>query len=460
MKKSGNDIFNSILTLDSNIEKPVHKTEDILQWVKKLNNTLTVKVNKISLEDCNPWFYDKNEGCIRNPDGAFFKIYGLKQTCGNKIILEQPVIVQNEIGFLGIITCKINGTWHYLMQAKVEPGNPNCVQIAPTLQATKSNFMRKHGGKAPKYLEYFLNVKTENIIVDQIQSEQSSRFFKKRNRNIIIKTNEIIKESDNFKWMTLKQIKDLMKYDNLVNMDTRTVISCIPYIITNPDEDVPYNNKPYLYKNIYAMERKTIVELYNSINNHKMFSETKTNLVKLSELKTWAMKPKELVCKKPFSFKTIFCDVTIEGREVTHWKQPLIASIGKALYGLLCCKDNGIIKFLVKICPEAGCFDSVEIGPTIQNEYNMKIKENSVQELFKQKLIDKQNIIIDCTLSEEGGRFYHDANRNVIIMIDKKEIKKLPSGYVWCDYGTINILTQINNCLNIQLRNLISLLEV
>ena len=36
----------------------------------------------------------------------------------------------------------------------------------------------------------------------------------------------------------------------------------------------------------------------------------------------------------------------------------------------------------------------------------------------------------------------------------------LPKGYVWSDYGTLNILTQINNCLNIQLRNLLSLLEL
>ena len=32
-------------------------------------------------------------------------------------------------------------------------------------------------------------------------------------------------------------------------------------------------------------------------------------------------------------------------------------------------------------------------------------------------------------------------------------------GNAWSDYGTLNILTQINNCLNIQLRNLLTLME-
>ena len=116
------------------------------------------------------------------------------------------------------------------MQAKIEPGNINKVQISPTIQATKSNFFQKHGGSQPAFLEYFLNAKQTNILVDQIQSEQSSRFYMKRNRNIILYVTDYIVESSTHKWMTLGQIKDLMRYDNLVNMDTRTVLSCIPFL--------------------------------------------------------------------------------------------------------------------------------------------------------------------------------------------------------------------------------------
>ena len=56
--------------------------------------------------------------------------------------------------------------------------------------------------------------------------------------------------------------------------------------------------------------------------------------------------------------------------------------------------------------------------------------------------------------------FYQEENRNVILLIEKKELEPIPMGYVWSDYGTLNLLTQINNCLNIQLRNLLSLLEI
>ena len=50
------------------------------------------------------------------------------------------------------------------------------------------------------------------------------------NRNIIIKIEEEIEMHDNFIWLTLGQIKELMHMDNLVNMDTRTVISGISFI--------------------------------------------------------------------------------------------------------------------------------------------------------------------------------------------------------------------------------------
>ncbi|WP_227163911.1 NDP-hexose 2,3-dehydratase family protein, partial [Thomasclavelia ramosa] len=67
---------------------------------------------------------------------------------------------------------------------------------------------------------------------DQIQSEQSARFYRKRNRNMILllDENEDVIVEKRFKWMTLSQIKELMNYRNLVNMDTRTVLSNLPLI--------------------------------------------------------------------------------------------------------------------------------------------------------------------------------------------------------------------------------------
>jgi oxidase EvaA len=66
----------------------------------------------------------------------------------------------------------------------------------------------------------------------------------------------------------------------------------------------------------------------------------------------------------------------------------------------------------------------------------------------------------DVVLSEEGGRFYHEQNRNIILYLAAEELPTLPKGYFMVDYKTLVTLLQVNNVLNIQLRNLLSLLEV
>ena len=76
------------------------------------------------------------------------------------------------------------------------------------------------------------------------------------------------------------------------------------------------------------------------------------------------------------------------------------------------------------------------------------------------ELMRYDNLVnMDTLLSEEGGRFYHEQNRNVIIEIKDDEIKELPAGYFWANLKTLSTLVQVNNCLNIQLRNLLSVLE-
>ncbi len=442
-------------------KKSLHTMEELQEWLDDRYRNHSASVKLISLDECKPWCYDEDSGQIRNEKGTFVRISGIRQYINGEITAEQPIIIQNEIGFLGILTCKIDGVWHYLMQAKIEPGNVNVVQISPTLQATRSNFTRAHGGKSPEYLDHFLHMDPEDIVVDQIQSEQSSRFLGKRNRNVICKIKEILPETDTHRWMTLEQIKMFMKQDNMVNMDTRTVLSCIPYVLLKQDADCPFKDKNKFNKTASVINHRTIAQLYHTINDHKMLSKPETELIKLKDLKTWHMEGKEFVCNNGAPFRVVFSDIAIEGREVTTWRQPLFAANGMATFGLAYCYDEGIIKFLVKIKPEIGCFDSVEIGPTMQLEPGTDLGSyNDIEKLLTDKMEKNSGIVTDCILSEEGGRFYQEQNRNVIIEVDKNEIGKLPPEYVWSDYGTLNILTQVNNCLNIQLRNLLALLEL
>ncbi|MDO4794016.1 MAG: NDP-hexose 2,3-dehydratase family protein [Filifactor alocis] len=433
--------------------------KDILSWVDEKNRSLEVNIYKKTMEE-TVWFLD-GEGVIRNKDNSFFQIRGLKVFEEDRLVQEQPIIIQDEIGYLGIICKEFDHRMHFLMQAKIEPGNVNKIQISPTIQATKSNFTQKHGGKKPAYLEYFLDTR-HRVLVDQIQSEQSSRFLGKRNRNIIILVEDEVQALPSHKWMSLDQIKELMKIDNLVNMDTRTVLSCLPYLNMGERERelLGYPRGEELKRSLYEGDGTNhLTEIYKYINDYKMFDLRRRELLPLSSLDRWEWKKGEFVHKYGYPFKVIFCEIEIEGREVRKWTQPLFEANGKAIFGLLTRIEDGMTKFLVKARAETGCFDKIELGPSVQLEADYVEEElDVVEKLFFERWKGQQNIRFDTVLSEEGGRFYHEQNHNVIIEIEE-ELRELPQGYFWVDYKTLAELITVNNVLNIQLRNLLSVLE-
>ena len=448
-------------------ENPFNSTEEILSWTKEKNNDIKVEIRKIPYDYMGGnWHYDSDRGEIRNRSGSFFQIKGLQKKVGKKIIHEQPIIIQNEIGYLGIICKEFDGILYFLMQAKIEPGNVNKIQISPTIQATKSNFMQAHGGKVPAYLEYFSKKNNYEIIVDQIQSEQSSRFLGKRNRNIIIVVNDNIEVLESHKWMTLGQIKQLMYYDNLVNMDTRTVISCIPFSLRDFSYKElshirTYFTKEAFYNSVFfGNSGSEINKIYQYINEIKMLDRSKIELVDLYSLETWKIKDSE-ISSKDGAFKVVYCDIEIEGREVRRWQQPLFEASGQSTFGLIYCIQDNIQKFLIHTKSEVGCFDKIEIGPSVQLEPIDNPNSCLIDALFTYNFEHNKGVEFSGLFSEEGGRFYQEQNRNVIMKIKKTDLPDpLPDGYFWADFQTLNILIQFNNCLNIQLRNLLSILDI
>ncbi len=445
------------------IESPVNDIGEIIAWVAELNGDTHVKIEEIPFSKGSFWFYDKDHGEIVNSKRKFFSVKGLSCQFDNKVIAQQPIIFQDEIGFLGIIAKEIDGVMHFLMQAKIEPGNINGVQISPTIQATRSNFSRVHGGQMPLYFNWFKDSKNHGtVLYDQIQSEQGSRFLGKRNRNIILLTKEEVPVYPNYKWMTLGQIKKLMKVDNLVNMDARTVLSGLLTVLDGMDGlDLEKFFCDYaLWRSIFKKKNDLKRNAFSMLNDYKMFSDVEKVFMPLDKLPDWVVDDHGVTSHKKADFDVRFYSIEIAGRETQVWTQPLFKAKSKALFVLFTCIDNDVREFLISLCPEIGCFDKVEFGPSIQiansADYN---GTDAAYSLFCEKEKTKSGFLIDVVLSEEGGRFYHEENRNVIVEIKKNELA-LSNNSLWVDYATLNALISNNNLLNIQLRNLLSLLDI
>lgn len=209
---------------------PAIPTDEFFRWLTILNQKTMFDIHKIPLSAVRNWYFDEHLN-FRHISEKFFSIEGIKVQTNYGHIKEwsQPIIYQPEIGILGILCQKHDGILYFLMQAKSEPGNINNIQLSPTVQATKSNYTQVHGGNRPPYLDFFIELADKHIILDQLQSEQGARFLKKRNRNMIVEipSDCAIEALENYCWLTLGQIKRLMHYNNIVNMDSRTVLSCM-----------------------------------------------------------------------------------------------------------------------------------------------------------------------------------------------------------------------------------------
>lgn len=445
---------------------PFNSTDDIIVWIKQRNHDVKVQIERIPFSEMTSWHVDSN-GCISHDSGRFFSIIGIDvQTDYGKINhWQQPIINQPEVGYLGILTKEIDGILYCLMQAKIEPGNANCVQISPTLQATKSNYTRVHSGKTPNYLEYFVNVKPENVILDQLQSEQGARFLRKRNRNIIIKVDEDVEVLPDYRWMTLGQIKDLMRYDNLVNMDTRTVLSGLNF----SEYLSPFDNLDELSELGHGL-------LLSSTTNHT-YASTREHLSWLTGLKAkydlyvspcpingmseWNVYDTEIVRTDERFFKIIGVNVSISNREVSNWSQPLVQPMQDGLCAFIVKRINGVYHFLVQAKLECGNLDVLELAPTVQCLTGAVPKSTERHPLFYDYVVNapKERVLIDAMQSEEGGRFYHEQNRNLLVEADDNFPTELPPHYTWMTLGQLYEFLRFNNYLNIQARSILSALN-
>lgn len=448
-----------------NINQTKHSLFSIKKWIECRNREVGVSIKEIPFSQMDGWHQDA-DGCLRHNSGKFFSIEGISVETDypNSQIWAQPIINQPEIGYLGILTKEFDGVLYFLMQAKIEPGNVNCVQISPTLQATKSNYTQVHGGKKAAYLDYFRNAKPEQIILDQLQSEQGARFLKKRNRNMIIKVEEEVPVFEDFCWMTLGQIKELMQEDNRVNMDTRTVISGIDFT------QFSISDADYVQMTDFGKAMMISAQTINGINTMPQILSWLTDLkakhelsvqsIPLNMIDDWECLENEIVRKDRKYFRVVGVQVGIDNREVKSWCQPLVQPMQQGLCAFILKKINGIYHFLVQAKMECGNLDVFEMAPTVQC-LTGSIFDGTPRPLFTNYVLNasREQIVYDAMQSEEGGRFYHEQNRNMLIIADETFPIEVPPMFRWLTLHQINELLQFNNYLNIQARSLIAAIK-
>ncbi|MFH8476236.1 NDP-hexose 2,3-dehydratase family protein [Streptomyces sp. NPDC018000] len=420
------------------------------QWFAGYAEQSYAEVEPVALEKLVGWGADPETGSLVHDSGRFFSVQGLEVHSPGTAVAQwqQPIINQPEIGILGILATEFDGVLHFLMQAKVEPGNYNGLQLSPTVQATRSNYTRVHGGRAVPYLEYFQDVTRRTVIADVRQSEQGSWFYRKRNRNMIIEVTEPIKVLDGFCWLTLGQIHALLGLDDLVNMDSRTVLSCLPF--AGPEK--PGGS---LY---------TTGEILSWITDVRSGLDMRVRPIPLDRMTGWHRANGRLSHETGLFFDVMGVRVLARGREVEQWTQPMIEAGTPGVVGFLVRTIGGVLHVLVQAKAKPGYVDGIELAPTVQcTPENYDVLPASARPPFLDEVLhaDARRIRFDTVLSEEGGRFYHTRSRYIVVEADLDALDR-PVGHPdfrWVSVHQLADLLQHSYYLNVEARSLFACLH-
>lgn len=213
-----------------------HSLEEIRDWFEEQRRTPHMRVEDIPLNDLRGWLQDPDSGNLRHDSNEFFIVHGVRVTesSGREVGQagwDQPIFTQvgYDGGILGILRKRFGGIPHYLIEAKAEPGNYELVQMSPTLQATFSNLKRAHGGRRPRFAEFFQEPERSNGTVHYRQwlSEDGGRLNRKRNLGMLVEIPEgaSVEAPPNFRWLSMYQIKELLKENAWVNPHIRGIIA-------------------------------------------------------------------------------------------------------------------------------------------------------------------------------------------------------------------------------------------
>lgn len=419
---------------------------DVSRWLLGRREAHSFRVTRIPFGDLQQWSFQPDTGNLGHRSGRFFTVEGLDVSVPDGPVphWQQPIIRQPETGILGLLAQERDGVLRFLMQAKMEPGNPNLIQLSPTVQATRSNYTGVHRGAPVRYLEYFAEPERGRVLADVLQSEHGSWFLHKANRNIIVETQEEVPPHEDFRWMTLGEIGALLRQDLVVNMDARTVLACAPLHAHGPGSLL------------------TGTELLSWITGERARREVRAVSMALSEVDGWRRGPDAIGHHLDHYFQVVAVAVEAGNREVNGWSQPLFEPRRTSVAAFITRRFSGVPHLLAHARAEAGFLDTVELGPSVQctpENYSGTTGPERPAYLDLVLAAGPEAIAYEARHSEEGGRFLNAVSRYLFVDADKAGVPVEPlPGYQWVTPGQLSALARHGHYVNVQARSLLSCL--
>lgn len=428
-------------------------------WLEQRRAKTNLDVSPIGLAQSNEWH--QQDGSIRHNTGGFFEISGLKASSAVQCLhgIQQPIINQPEVGILGFIVAAKGHGKQWLLQAKPEPGNVHGVQLAPTVQATFSNYSRKHGGAPTLFLQFFTSGSI-SFESDTLQSEQGTRFFQKYNRNAVVSVPFAFACPEGvYRWHGTRTVRKLLVQDYAINTDARSVMVSAPWHLVS-SQPMPFLKSgdkgwPELRQSYTHPQQSGIAKsIAWKMAGVRRALSLKTEHVSLENLPNWQIKEDKISHCGSAAFDIGFYRVNAPTREKPKWDQPLLRSLNKDQIVLFAQRQQGVLRFMLRFSLEIGLAGGAELGPSYKRESRAPAPQ------WLQEMVDQQQGVVRARVeqSDEGGRFMRSiCEYSVVELAEDQAIENDPLS-MWVTLGELETIAKLPKILTNEARSAISLL--
>lgn len=432
----------------------------VRSWLDGQRQRSDFAVQRIPWAESKEWGWQ--DGRWQHHTGRFFTVEGLHIN-SNHAELDghaQPIIRQPEIGILGYLAQERDGELHLLVQAKTEPGNVGIAQLAPTFQATVSNYTCVHRGTPPPFGEFFLSPAPGSLWLDQLHSEQGTRFFRKTNRNMVavLPPGRTLEHDATYRWLPARAVVQLLRHDNLLNTDSRSVLACLPWKYLCAGNEafaaLASHDDFALALRDSARANTSDTALENWLAERAAAWTVEPKFVPLQNLPGWKITDDSFeAADGPGEFFVQQMAVTARDREVSQWDQPLFSNRQRGLISQVVQRRQGTLHFLLQALAEPGSH-GLALTATVQTA------DPARTDVPFQALVQKDSGRLHWSgvHSEEGGRFYQDENLYRLVEVPEDLHIDLPADYRWLTLGQVLGLLPRKNLLTNEFRSLLSAL--
>lgn len=440
--------------------------QDLDAWLLAASTDSDHVVTEVPLDELRSWGRDPMTGDIVHRTGRFFAVRGIAGAND-----EHPIIDQPDVGILGFLGRVEDGILKVLIQAKVEPGNRRLAQLSPTVQATSSNFERVHGGAATPFVLSFAPDAGRSpgvtSVIDREQSEQSSRFLRKRNRNCLVLLEgasrgrlEEQADPERFRWVTLGDLHAAVTADDMLHMDSRSVMACLASAHLDPrtrDSTRAIDVLDASWSAAPDAGDQSLREITGWLEGWRGPTDSRT--IPLASLTSWSLVDGALRRRGPavsgqVDFEVVGVRVTSGSREITAWDQPLIRNHPGRDSLLIAQVRDGLLHVLVKATADVGTAEGVEVAPSLLIEGCAGDERPEVGRI--RDLAAEGRTILDVRLPEEGGRFLHSSTRHQIVVLPPGRAALPGAGSRWVTLSQLGRLLDRPRLVNMELRSLIA----